>query len=166
MYDILTSKLHSIYQANVWDIHLKLKSVFILDHKLEIFILPITIQSCRKLFYGEGVRGGDQSKSVSHHGWQNRNDLKSHICNFFWKYYMGHTTFIHSSKSSSGHQSFFFFNFRFSDRKSQSQQKLAKKVTYFTIQFHSKNLTRFTNLNSLNIENNMLSQHRQKTFWL
>ena len=58
---------------------------------------------------------------------------------------------------------FFFFNFRFSDRKSQSQQKLAKKVTYFTIQFHSKNLTRFTNLNSLNIENNMLSQHRQKT---
>ena len=30
-----------------------------------------------------------------------------------------------------------FFNFRFSCRKSQSQQKLAKKITHFTIQFHS-----------------------------
>ena len=59
----------------------------------------------------------------------------------------------------------FFFNFRFFSRKSQSQQKLSKKVTYFTIQFHSKNLIRFTNLNSLDIENNMLSQHRQKPFW-
>ena len=36
---------------------------------------------------------------------------------------------------------FFFLNFRFSSKKSQSQQKLAKKVTHFTIQFHSKNLT-------------------------
>ena len=32
---------------------------------------------------------------------------------------------------------FFFLNFRFSSRKSQSQQKLAKKITHFTIQFHS-----------------------------
>ena len=30
-------------------------------------------------------------------------------------------------------------NFRFSSRKSQSQQKLVKKITYFTIQFCSKN---------------------------
>ena len=60
----------------------------------------------------------------------------------------------------------FLFNFRFSSRKSQSQQKLAKKITHFTIQFRSKNLTHFTNLNSLDIENNMLSQHSQKPFWL
>ena len=32
-------------------------------------------------------------------------------------------------------------NFRFSSRKSQSQKKLAKKITHFTIQFLSKNLT-------------------------
>ena len=70
-------------------------------------------------------------------------------------------TFVHVFQWTSE----FFFNFRFFSRKSQSQQKLSKKVTYFTIQFHSKNLIRFTNLNSLDIENNMLSQHRQKPFW-
>ena len=37
----------------------------------------------------------------------------------------------------------FFFNFRFSSKKSQSQQKLAKNITHFTIQFCSKNLTNF-----------------------
>ena len=72
---------------------------------------------------------------------------------------------IISGTSSSGHYqtvfffSFFFLNFRFSGRKSQSQQKLAEKVTCFTIQFHSKNLTCFTNLNIeifTDIENNML----------
>ena len=57
-----------------------------------------------------------------------------------------------------------FFNIRFSSRKSQSQQKLAKKITHFTIQFRSKNLTHFTNLNSFEIENNMLPKHSQKTF--
>ena len=36
-----------------------------------------------------------------------------------------------------------FFNFRFSSKKSQSQQKLAKNITHFTIQFCSKNLTNF-----------------------
>ena len=45
-----------------------------------------------------------------------------------------------------------FFNFS----KSQSQQKLVKKITDFTIQFRSKNLTHFTSLNPLDIENNML----------
>ena len=58
----------------------------------------------------------------------------------------------------------FFFNFRFSTRKYQSQQKLAKKITHFTIQFRSKNLTHFTNLNSFEIENNMLPNHSQKAF--
>ena len=59
-----------------------------------------------------------------------------------------------------------FLVFRLYSRKSQSQQKLAKKITHFTIQFRSKNLTHFTNLNSLDIENNMLPQHSQKPFWL
>ena len=60
----------------------------------------------------------------------------------------------------------FIFNFRFSSRNSQSQQKLGKKVTYFTIQFRSKNLTHLTKLNSLDIENNTLLQHSQKPFSL
>ena len=54
----------------------------------------------------------------------------------------------------------FFFNFKFSSRKTQSQQKLA--IVHFTIQFRSKNLTHFTNPNSLDIENNKLPQHNQK----
>ena len=33
----------------------------------------------------------------------------------------------------------------------QSQQKLTRKITQFTIQFHSKNVTHFTNLSSLTI---------------
>ena len=49
-----------------------------------------------------------------------------------------------------------------SGRKSESQQKLPKKITYFTRQFRSKNLTHFTNLNSLNIIKNILPQHSQK----
>ena len=60
----------------------------------------------------------------------------------------------------------FFYDFRFSNRKSQSQQKLEKKITHFTIQFRSKNLIHCTNLNSLDIENNMLPKHRQKPFSL
>ena len=59
----------------------------------------------------------------------------------------------------------FFLISRFSSRKSQSPQKLAKKITHFTIQFRSKNLTQFTSL-SLDIENNTLPQHSQKHFWL
>ena len=46
---------------------------------------------------------------------------------------------------------------------SQGQQKLAKRITHFKMQFHSKNLTHFTNLNSLNIVKNILLQHSQKT---
>ena len=48
----------------------------------------------------------------------------------------------------------------------QSQQKLAKKITHFTIQFSWKNLTHFTNINSLNVVKNILPQHSQKSYWL
>ena len=60
-----------------------------------------------------------------------------------------------------GTSSEFIFDFRFSSRKSISQQKLAKNITHFAIQFRPKNLTHFTNLNSLDIEKSMLSQHSQ-----
>ena len=64
----------------------------------------------------------------------------------------------------------FFFNFRFSSRKSQRTSKkaknLAKKITHFTIQFCSMNIAHFKNFNLLDIENNMLPQNSQKPFWL
>ena len=84
---------------------------------------------------------------------------------FFWKYFLGHTTFSYSSISSRGHHQS-FFDFRFSSRKSQSQQKLTKKVTHFTIQFRSKHLTHFTELNSLDIENNLLPKYSLEPFSL
>ena len=96
---------------------------------------------------------------------QNINNSKvSYLEFFFWKYYFGNTKFLYLSRRSTGYHHIFFFNFRFSSRKSQSQQKLAKKITHFTIQFCSKNLSHFTNLNSLDIENNILSQHSQNLF--
>ena len=47
---------------------------------------------------------------------------------------------------------------------SQSQEKLATNITYFTIQFWSKNVTHFTNINSLNIIKNRIPQYNQKPF--
>ena len=83
---------------------------------------------------------------------------------FFWKYfYFCYTTFLYLSTRSSGHHQNFCYS-RFFSRKSQSQQRLVKKIIHFTIQFRSKNLTYFTNLNSLHIENNMLPRYYQKSF--
>ena len=45
---------------------------------------------------------------------------------------------------------------------SQNQQKLATKIIGFTIQFHSRKITHFTNLNSLSIIKNILFEHSQK----
>ena len=45
------------------------------------------------------------------------------------------------SRLSSGHHQRYFYNFRFSSRKSQHQQKLAKKITYFPGQFRSEKVT-------------------------
>ena len=61
-----------------------------------------------------------------------------------------------------------FFNFRFFNRNSQSQKKLAKKITYFTISFRSKNFTYFKKFNSLDIEKNIAkqTQHSQIPFSL
>ena len=71
--------------------------------------------------------------------------------------------FVHKFQWASSE---FFSNFRFYTRKSESERKLAKKITHFIIQFCSKNLIHFTNLNSLDIKNNMLPQYSQKRFWL
>ena len=53
-----------------------------------------------------------------------------------------------------------------SDFLAQSQQTLAKKITQLTIQFRLKNLTHFTNLNSLNIAKSILPHHSQKPYSL
>ena len=53
----------------------------------------------------------------------------------FWKYHFKHTTFLYSSTRSSEQFLFLISDFL---ANSQSQQKLGKKVTYFTIQFRSK----------------------------
>ena len=58
------------------------------------------------------------------------------------------------------------FNFRFSSRKVQSQQKIPRKITHFTIQLHSKHPTHFTNLNALKLAKIILSQHSQKLYSL
>ena len=57
-------------------------------------------------------------------------------------------------------------NFRFSARKSQSQQKLEKENTHFIIQTLSKDLIHFANLLSLNIIRNILPQHSKKLYSL
>ena len=52
-------------------------------------------------------------------------------------------------------------SFRFSRRKSRSQQKLAEKVTHFTIQFHSKKpFSHFPNFDSLNIVKMILPKQK------
>ena len=58
------------------------------------------------------------------------------------------------------------FRSRFSSRKSQSQQKLVKKITHFTIQFCSKHLTHIMELNTLDTENNIIPKPCQKIFSL
>ena len=93
---------------------------------------------------------------------QYRNNSKFYIYySFFENIISGIQIFCVLSTRSSGHHQSFFYS-RFSIRKSQSQRKLVKKITHFSIQLHSKNLTYFMNLNSLDIEKNMLPKHIQK----
>ena len=72
------------------------------------------------------------------------NDSKAHILNCFFENIILDIQL--SYVCSSGHHQSFFLDFRFSSRKSQSQQKLAKKITDFSIRFNSKHLTYFINL--------------------
>ena len=79
----------------------------------------------------------------------------------FWKYYFEHTAFLYLSRRSSGHHQS-FFNFRFSSRKSQSQQKTSKKdhTFYNTVSLKKPHLFHLT----LKI----ICTHNaaKKTFWL
>ena len=55
-------------------------------------------------------------------------------------------------------------NLKLIDKHAYFQEKLATNITYFTIQFWSKNVTHFTNINSLNIIKNRIPQYNQKPF--
>ena len=57
-----------------------------------------------------------------------------------------------------------FCSFRFSSRRSLSQQNLAKKITHFTIQFHSKKPHSFNKTQPIWHWKIMLPQHSQKHF--
>ena len=67
--------------------------------------------------------------------------------------------FVHTFQWTSSE---FFFYFRFSNRKSQTQQKLARKSNHFTIQLRSRNLTHFENLSSLTLRT-ICSRNTDKT---
>ena len=96
---------------------------------------------------------------------QNMRFKMSYLEFLFWKCYFVHT-FLHFSWHSSGNHQSFFLNFRFSNRKSQSHQKLTKKIIHFTItQFRLENLTHYMNLNYLTWKIIFL-QRSQKPYWL
>ena len=93
--------------------------------------------------------------------------MKCHIWNYFFENIISGIQLFIFAQMYQRPSSEFLFNFRFSSRKTQNQQKLGEKIAHFTIQFRSKNITHFTNLDSLDsLENNMLSQYSQKPFWL
>ena len=77
----------------------------------------------------------------------------------FRKYYFGHTTFTYSSTRSSRH-------FRYSSKKSQSQNKNWGKRWLISQYSSLKNVTHFMSFNLLDTENKMLPQHSQHPFWL
>ena len=76
---------------------------------------------------------------------QNINDSKSHIWSSFFLNIISGIKHFYICPEVPVDIIRVFFNFRFSGRKFQIQQKQAKKITHFTIHFCSKNLTHFTN---------------------
>ena len=108
-------------------------------------------QGRRKHFFGSG----GTEKNFGHHGWQTTKNLKLHWLkcfktvpkNKFWTRKQRIKNILSLTRSSG--------------RKSQSQQKLTKKIIYFTIRFCSQIITHFAKLNTLNIIKNTLPQHKQ-----
>ena len=84
----------------------------------------------------------------------------------FWKYYFGDKTFLFLPIRSSWHRIFLFFNFRFSNWSLKVNKNERKRYSYYNTVSLKKLHTHFMNLNSLDIEKNMLLQHSQKPFWL
>ena len=72
---------------------------------------------------------------------QSINDSKSHIWNSFILFFYIHPHVPVNIITISFFSSFLFQYFRFSSRKSQSQQKLSIKITYIAVQFRSEKLS-------------------------
>ena len=66
--------------------------------------------------------------------------LKSHIWNSFFENSISGSFYICPDVPVDLIR-YIFFNFKISSRKSQKQQKLANKITHFTIPFRKKNLS-------------------------
>ena len=117
-----------------------------------------------------GCGGWGMSENIGHHCWPATKNKKKHWLKRpkavpLQNSTISLTTIYSLTRSSQHHQSFFLIA-DFLAESLKAKQKLAKKITHFTIQFCSKNLTHFTNLNLLDIENNILLQHSQKPFSL
>ena len=97
----------------------------------------------------------DPKKTIDQIGWPNINDSKFHFLKILFR---SSKVFIFVQKFQWTSWEFFLIS-DFLSWKPQRQQKLAKNITHFTIQFCSKNLTHFTKVDSLDTENNMLPQH-------
>ena len=120
-------------------------------------IITFLCKGRRTLFYGGGGGGGGDwvkmSATMVGRGWKvlkkhwlKRPKAVSKKAKFGPNTYLGIQIF-HIRPHVPVDNIRVIFNFTFSNRKSQSQQKLAKRITHFTIQFCSKNLPHFTNLN-------------------
>ena len=116
---------------------------------LRLPIFHINFQGLRKLFYGEMGKGGGWINILATMVCRRQNVLKLDRlkCPKIVTKKPNLNQKVNDSKS---HIWILSFNSRFSSRKSQSQQKLAIKITHFTTQYCSKKVTHFTNLNSLN----------------
>ena len=77
------------------------------------------------------------------------------------KYYFGYLTFLYSSPLSSGHHQSFFSISDFLAESFRANKNSENDDSFY----NESNLTHFTSLNSLDIENNILPQHNQKSFW-
>ena len=113
--------------------------------------LYTTLQGCKKFFKNHTLKRPKATPQKMKFRPKYERFKISHIELFFWKHYFGPTTFLW--RSTGHHQGFILI----SDFLAESQ---------FEIQFRSKILSHFTNLNSLDIENNMLPKHSQKPFSL
>ena len=100
---------------------------------------------------------------------QNINNSKCHIWNsFFWKYYFRHTTVLYLPRCSSGHLQSFFLSSGFLAESLKASKTWQKRSPILQYSFNRKNLSFFTNLDSLDIKNNMLSQFldaQERNFW-
>ena len=117
---------------------------FYLDYQLNKIIIIVDFFEIHILMFiqVQGRKGGwgGLSKTIIHHVWQTTNSFKITLAKASYNS-PKEINFYQKINDSKPHIWSVPINFRFFGRNSQIQQKLTKKITYFTIQFHSKNPT-------------------------